>query len=78
MAVLTVMASGDEVLLERIKRGWVPLLPTAQKVKGFVNLRRAYRAATPEDRIALARIEGATTMFDDVIAPAVEADVPAQ
>jgi hypothetical protein len=74
-AVLTVLASEDPVLINEVKKEWRPLLPAAREVKGRVALLKAYRQATPEDRIAVARIVGATVMFDDVIVPAAEAGV---
>jgi hypothetical protein len=78
-AMLTIIASGDSVLLTSVLEGKVPVLTAAAQVEGLAKLLKAYAAATADNKIAFGRTIGTESLFDAVIAPALaEADVAAQ
>ena len=69
-AAITLIESGDAALMALVRRGHVSLLDAAAIVKKQVALLRAYREASPADRVALARTIGPTVVFDNVVSPA--------
>jgi hypothetical protein len=77
-AMLTIIASGDSVLLTSVLKGEVLVPVAAAQVKGLVKLLKAYAAATVDNKVAFGRTVGTENLFDVVIAPALaEADVSA-
>jgi hypothetical protein len=69
-AAAIVIEHGDESLIAQVKAGRVPLLQAAKRVRGRVDLIRAYREAGPLDRAALGRAVGAVAIFDAAVVPA--------
>jgi hypothetical protein len=69
--VLALLKAEDVNLLNRARKGWTPLGEAAAAVLKRAELIRAYRSASPEDRIALARTVGAERLFVDAVEPAI-------
>jgi hypothetical protein len=69
VAAITVLAAGDKALVDDVLAGRIHLLTAADQVKNRARLIAAYQAASPEDRLALARAIGVDKLFDTAIAP---------
>ena len=65
-----ILESGDENLAADVLQGWESLSRAADKVRGRVKLVEAFKSATPDDRIAFARVIGPTELFEAAVAPA--------
>jgi len=70
-AMLAVIESRDEALLDAVMTGRVPVLTAATQIKGLAKLLKAYGAATAANKAAFGRAAGVDNVFDDVIAPAI-------
>jgi hypothetical protein len=69
-AAQIILESGDENLAADVLQGRESLLRAADKVRGRVKLVEAFNSATPDDRIAFARVIGPTELFEAAIEPA--------
>ena len=69
-AALIILQNGDENLAADVLQGWESLSRAADKVRGRVKLVEAFKSATPDDRIAFARVIGPTELFEAAIEPA--------
>ena len=69
-AAVTLIQSENLVLLERVRRGHIPLLAAAKQVKQVAALVDAYRSAGAADRVMFAKAIGPTTLFDSALVPA--------
>lgn len=69
-AAITLIESENISLISMVREGRVPLLDAAASVKKRLALIKAYREASPADRVALARTIGPTVVFDNVVSPA--------
>jgi hypothetical protein len=69
-AAQIILESGDENLAADVLQGWEPLSGAADKVRGRAKLIEAFKGATPDDRIAFARVIGPTELFEAAIEPA--------
>lgn len=67
---LIILQNGDENLAADVLQGFEPLSRAADKVRGRVKLVEAFKSATPDDRIAFARVIGPTELFEAAIEPA--------
>ena len=70
-AALIIQQNGDENLAADVLQGRESLLRAADKVRGRVKLVEAFKNATPDDRIAFARVIGPTELFEAAVAPAI-------
>lgn len=70
-AALIILQNGDENLAANVLQGRESLSRAADKVRGRVKLVEAFKSATPDDRIAFARVIGPTELFEAAIAPAI-------
>jgi hypothetical protein len=76
-AMVTIVESKDEVLLDAVLAGEVPVLAAAAQVEGLVKLLKAYAVATGANKIMFTRITGHEVLFDEMIVPAMaEPTVP--
>ena len=69
-AAVILLKSENLVLLERVRRGHIPLLAAAKQVKQVAALVDAYRSAGAADRVMFAKAIGPTTLFDSALVPA--------
>jgi len=69
-AAQIIVESGDELLAADVLQGWETLSRAADMVRGRVKLVEAFKSATPDDRIAFARVIGPTELFEAAIEPA--------
>jgi hypothetical protein len=65
---------GDPELLAAVLAGEVPFLPTAERIKPIVKMKRAFNAMSTADQITWARQTpgGPEKLFDNVVVPAME------
>ena len=68
---LILLQNGDETLAADVLQGRESLSRAADKVRGRVKLVEAFKSATPDDRIAFARVIGPTELFEAAVAPAI-------
>jgi hypothetical protein len=71
-AALTVLRAEDPVLVERVRRGQIPLSAAAAGARKKAKLLAALREADPADVIATFKTYGAATVFDRFLVPAAE------
>jgi len=76
-AAIALVRSENQTLINTVIRGFVPILTAAKQVQQLGQLIAAYRSATVPDRIAFAKVVGPTTLFDTMLAPAVERETVA-
>jgi len=76
-AAIALVRSENQTLINTVIRGFVPILTAAKQVQQLGQLIAAYRSATVPDRIAFAKVVGPTTLFDTMLAPAVESETVA-
>lgn len=69
-AAQIILESGDENLAADVLQGWESLSRAANKIRRRVKLIEAFKSATPDDRIAFARVIGPTELFEAAIEPA--------
>jgi hypothetical protein len=69
-AAIVLLRSENSVMLERVRRGHIPLLAAAKQVKQVAALVDAYRSAGAADRVMFAKAIGPTTLFDSALVPA--------
>jgi hypothetical protein len=69
-ALELVMQQGDPRLIDQILRGKIPLMVAANLLRKRGKLARAYRKASPKDRIDAVRALGPTRIFDEALVPA--------
>jgi hypothetical protein len=72
-ALLEVIATDDAALLRAVLRGHVPVPLAAERAKKLNRLVEAYREATPATKVAFCKFFGQEKLFDELIAPAIEA-----
>ena len=70
-AAQIIVESGDELLAADVLQGWETLSRAADTVRGRVKLIQAFESATPDDRIAFARVIGPDALFEAAVAPAI-------
>lgn len=68
-AALILIKSENMTLIERVRRGHVPLPTAAKQMKQLADLVNAYRTAGAADRVAFAKTIGPTTLFDSALVP---------
>jgi len=69
-AAEVILVSESPELAIDVLRGRQTLLKAAKKVRNRARLIESFKAATPEDRIALGHAVGVGTLFDTMIVPA--------
>jgi hypothetical protein len=65
-AMITIIASGDDVLLDAVLTGKVLVPAAAAKVAGQVKLMKAFKVATTENKVAFRKTIGDDTLFDEL------------
>ena len=70
-AAVTMIETENAHLVNRVLLGDVGLLEAARDAQRLAGLVKAYRTAAAGDHIAFARVIGATTLFDNAVAPAI-------
>ena len=65
-AMLTILDSRDEVLLDRVITGRVGVLAAAAQVKGLTKLLTAFKVATTENKVAFRKTIGDDALFDEL------------
>jgi hypothetical protein len=65
-AMITIIESNDEDLLDRVLTGRVGVLAAAAQVEGFIKLLAAFKAATTENKAAFRKTIGDNTLFDEL------------
>jgi hypothetical protein len=68
-AALVLFEHADPALIDRVIRGKVNILTAAESVKAEVKLTAAFRAASPQVRIAAAAKIGVDVLWDGMIEP---------
>jgi len=71
-AMLWVVKSGDEELLSRVLDGEIKTTVAGRMVRPLVEMRAAFKAASPAQRIIWAMENSLEELFDDVIIPALD------
>ena len=66
VAMLTILDSRDEVLLDRVMTGLVGVLAAAAQVKGLTKLLTAFKVATTENKVAFRKTIGDDALFDEL------------
>ena len=70
-AALVLIRSENQDLIYKVRRGFWPLLETAQAVRPATKLVTAYRAATAADRLKFAKTVGVAELWDNTIVPVI-------
>ena len=66
VAMLTILDSGDEVMLDRVIIDRVGVLAAAAQVKGLTKLLAAFKVATTENKAAFRKTIGDDALFDEL------------
>jgi hypothetical protein len=69
-AAVVVLMTEDVALLNSVLAGELPLLEAAKMARKRAGLVSAFRSASPQDRIAFAKVVGPDVVFDEVVCPA--------
>ena len=69
-ALELVVQYDDPRLIDQILRGKIPLMVAANLLRKRGKLVKAFRKASPKDRVAAARVIGPDRIFDEMLAPA--------
>jgi hypothetical protein len=64
IAMLTILDSGDEVMLDRVITDRAGVLEAAAQVKGLAKLLAAFKVATTANKVAFRKTIGEDTLFD--------------
>ena len=66
VAMLTILDSGDEVMLDRVITDRAGVLEAAAQVKGLAKLLAAFKVATTENKAAFRKTIGDDALFDEL------------